>query len=288
MKNPIFIIEGGLGNQLFQLAYAHSSIRGGNKKFGLIFNSKNTQKTSFQLSPILKECRHFSFVQDIGNLMRVFPPLDGSGQLLSKVRGSLFEDWLISREKQYFTYDEKSVFDFKPINRGYFQHTNYVDNSYELFFPELCATIKNIRDQSSISLLDPFTGLHIRRGDYSVQDQGLIHLKYYERILELEESMGNKSIIFGDDEDILLSLSKEFKNSKTFGPSAANAWEVISWLAISNRTYTANSTLSWWGGYLANMNGSKTFLPSPWFLNQEVGDAFVFPGSQLLASSWVT
>jgi len=52
---------------------------------------------------------------------------------------------------------------------------------------------------------------------------------------------------------------------------------------------SANSTLSWWGGYLALKRGAASFIPYPWFKNwtPEVGSAFNFPGFKILPAAFI-
>ena len=52
---------------------------------------------------------------------------------------------------------------------------------------------------------------------------------------------------------------------------------------------TANSTLSWWGAYIASKSGAQVFMPNPWFKNLHdwPGDAYYFPKAQLVQSRFI-
>jgi len=61
-------------------------------------------------------------------------------------------------------------------------------------------------------------------------------------------------------------------------------------MSRSKYVIAANSTFSWWGGFLASEHAAKVFLPDPWFHNwpEEVGDAFYFPNCVRVKSDFIT
>jgi hypothetical protein len=65
-----------------------------------------------------------------------------------------------------------------------------------------------------------------------------------------------------------------------------NVYQALAVMGRSSRLFTANSTLSWWGGFLAEGQGGNVVIPNPFFKNTQPapGNAFQFPNFETLPS----
>jgi hypothetical protein len=74
-----------------------------------------------------------------------------------------------------------------------------------------------------------------------------------------------------------------------FGPQDLNAVQALTLMSRANRLVTANSTLSWWAGFLAVQDGNTVEIPDPFFKssNLHAGDAFHFPEFKLRDSVFI-
>jgi hypothetical protein len=69
-------------------------------------------------------------------------------------------------------------------------------------------------------------------------------------------------------------------------PSETNAWETLSVITTAKKVISSNSTMSWWGAFIANKNGAEVFLPSRWIKDDESSPSMEFPGSRTFNSSF--
>jgi hypothetical protein len=69
-------------------------------------------------------------------------------------------------------------------------------------------------------------------------------------------------------------------------PSETNAWETLSVITTAKRVISSNSTMSWWGAFIANKNGAEVFLPNRWRKDDGSSPGMEFPGSKTFNSSF--
>jgi hypothetical protein len=75
-------------------------------------------------------------------------------------------------------------------------------------------------------------------------------------------------------------------NFQVLTPSETNAWETLSVITTARRVISSNSTMSWWGAFMANKNGAEVFLPSQWRKDDGNSLGMQFPGSKTFYSSF--
>jgi hypothetical protein len=52
-----------------------------------------------------------------------------------------------------------------------------------------------------------------------------------------------------------------------FSPSNSSAWQTLRMMSMAESLVLANSTLSWWGGFLASNKGNAVLSPNPFYKN---------------------
>jgi hypothetical protein len=115
-------------------------------------------------------------------------------------------------------------------------------------------------------------GLHVRRGDYTLPEQqkiqGLATRAYYERSLECLRRMGFGGPVYLAT-DSPGSVREEFAGMGEFlpidPPPGVNPFEVVLLLSRVDGLVIANSSFSWWAGFIGERPGRVVIAPRPWF-----------------------
>ena len=243
-------IWGGLGNQLFQYAFA----KGIEYKYGLEVQLENTwyKRQSDQGT-------HRDFILD---------------RLNCRCNLAAYGD----------TRRCNNVFNEEPLNVmshacddtyyvGYWQNPVYFDFIYsslineftltetekEKFMPGLKNCIKGIISGNSVSL-------HVRRTDYlSLSDYPICTVSYYKKGVSLiREIIGNCDIyVFSDDMKWTTNNITYFKECNIHYISTGD--DVIDWylMSLCKHHVIANSTYSWWAARIGGEQGI-TVMPKNW------------------------
>ena len=290
------LVNGGLGNQLFQFAYAHRRTSK-NGKIQLVRDSKPREDRPFELDALVKTCTHKSVIKVTAPIylkyrLAVVRRL-ASHQLptLAKVAQAIFRTNL---EMMPFTYIDLMQDRMNSrTSAGYFQHWRFVDESWDTFGKDLTSTLSKVELPKFLDLaVKESLVVHVRQGDLNnvKESMGILSLEYYLDAIEfLRKKTGkHKTIILTDDVNGAMKTFLGQEIDKFVGPESLNAWETLKLMSISPNLITANSTLSWWGGYVAGKSGSNVVMPKPWFRNwhEEVGDAFYFDGVSVMSSKY--
>ncbi len=286
------IFFGGLGNQLFQYSYVHYIKKNCTKNYSLkiVKNTKERSDRNYQLDILTKFCSHVSYtqnsnksIQTIENILRILP------KELNFVK------------KKFYKSESKS-FEFEPLKptglkelsivRGYFQNWKYVDSVFDEIGPEIERVFKNVKVNVN-NFPKNFIGVHVRRGDskFNLNIFGTLTSNYYSNLLQENQFPNIPIILFTDDLSGARDVIAKIKPAITIGPDSLSEWETLYLMTRATYLITANSTFSWWGGYLGKKIGriEKVYLPNPWFLSPSIdtGEAFLFPGSKVATSDFL-
>jgi Glycosyl transferase family 11 len=131
-------------------------------------------------------------------------------------------------------------------------------------------------------------GLHVRRGDYTLPEQqkiqGLATRPYYERSLSHLRRMGFDGPVYLAT-DSPEAVREEFAGMGEFlpidPPPGAHPLEVVLLLSRMDGLVVANSSFSWWAGFIGERPNRVVIAPRPWFT--QAGDT-----SDLLPPYWLT
>ena len=254
-EQKYIFLQGGLGNQLFQISLnVFLNSRGINSSVNpllLATYSRGVTKRTFETKPILDRSE--------------INYLDASSHLLiSKIVRSRS----VFKEKFAYNFDEEKLQEInaKKLIFGYFQSLKLVDEIYEEI---------RLKLQKKINFSGPSFNLamHVRAGDYLNKKNrdihGVISSSYYERAIEKAFEEDNKILkimIISEDLEYakkLLYKSRYFK--KMDFSRTKNSWEDLNLLLRSRYIIIANSSFSWWAGYLATKEfNSGVIMPKMW------------------------
>lgn len=251
-------IVGGLGNQMFQYAYAKAL-------------QKRGYKVKIDISKFKKYKLHGGYQLDKFNI-----DLETSTSLSNfltrvgfrrstKEKNLLFDESLQNLPKSEYV-------------KGYFQTEKYfldikstIYKQFTLKQPLAKTTNKYKKEIESIT---NSCSIHIRRGDFISNKKankvhGTCDLDYYNRAVDFLQSQ-YKNIhffIFSDD----ISWTKEHLKveNKTFVEHNTIPHEDMYLMSLCRFNITANSSFSWWGAWL-NQNKNKVVIaPKKWFVEKE-------------------
>lgn len=270
-------IIGGLGNQMFQYAYARAlHAKGYDVSIDLSAFETYTLHGGYGLDKYritLKASREKKCRLDFLDRFLIYFHLHPS---VFKEKGLKFNPNYLSLP------DNKCVI-------GYFQNEKYFQpirpillNEFTLDF-ELSEYTKKI-DQRIQNHDGVTISLHIRRGDYVTQKANSIYaecsIEYYLNAIQYFEKMYSNIIflIFSDD-IVWVQNNLPLKEAiYIFSEEKRAPHEDIFLMSHCDHNIVANSTFSWWGAWLNQSDDKIIIAPSKWFndikMEQEISDIF--------------
>lgn len=264
-------IVGGLGNQMFQYAYAKKlqSI-GFNVKIDLSAFVNYKLHGGYQLDKYNIDLLSSNSVENnrfyknnlFSKILKKFPFVKTK---IVKEKSLLFDSMLLEVS------DDKYV-------EGYFQNERYLSsieneirNNFSIISPltSFSSEIKNmiLNSESSCSI-------HIRRGDFANKENKNIHgtcdLEYYTKAIKKIESQYDKTyfFVFSDDFD-WVKKNLNIKNVTYVNCKEKRIpHEDIYLMSLCQNNIIANSSFSWWGAWLNNNSNKTVIAPSKWFKDE--------------------
>jgi len=229
-------LNGGLCNQLFQIAVAYSLAR------------DNNDECAFYLdSPVINQ----------GNPARTYRT-----NILKNIN-ELPANW-----KPEFIWREPDL-NYHPIPYhknmmlvGYFGSEKYFGHHKE----EIIRLFKPLMPR-----LNNCASLHVRRGDYlrCANVFYCLDAKYYHKALRYIDS--NIVYVLSDD---IEWCKNNLKDDRLFYPVGQSDWEDLLLMSRCDHNIMANSTFSWWGSYL-NENPDKIVIaPKKWHTTEISRDIY--------------
>lgn len=281
IEMQVQIFFGGLGNQLFQFANLMHLIQISSDTSYISATSKISNRP-FALQNLISEST-FS--------KRIFYQNSIGEYLLGKVVSNQLKKHEKIPTQVVQKNDKELVQEFNifgkrfEIHMGYYQTAEIVQAFEKPIFNSLQTYLDKNHPANLEKKKSNYLALHIRRGDYIRDNHGYLSLQYY---LDLISKHPNLPIhIHTDDHAIGSNLKRQVgQDTKIFGPENS-AWHVLSDLSQATVVISANSSLSWWGGWMAQMNGGKMVIPSIWNkMKNQSSIEIQYPGFHLENSQW--
>jgi hypothetical protein len=282
-KKVVLSVQGGLGNQLFEWAFAKALQTQGHE---VLFDTVR--------------CR--------GSRPLVIGPLLWPGSRLSPALGlaavAAYKSGILNGrfpmrlvQEAGFSYDPSLVSSLgsRSYLVGYFQSPRYFDIIANDVRTEISTFLSGMLTQEGKALAKDLAGdrhsvaVHVRRGDYITNPvasahHGALQGDYYRDALALMEELGHhRHVWFSDDPDwVTENLARP--GELVCGPEFAHAagGEIALMASCSSRVI-ANSSFSWWGGWLGGRSTPQNpvIAPGRWFVSGQNST------SDLLPHSWI-
>lgn len=279
-------LMGGLGNQMFQYAFASAL----SKRVGIDFfldtffleNSKPAigfTKRDFEL--------------DVFNIKGEISRIDVSSRFrkffLKRIRNF---DFYTEREFSY-NYDVSRI---KPLKKtlytGYFQSEKYFSDFAERLREELVflkyPNIETQKMEDKIANDERAVSLHFRRGDYVTNKKvqsfhGVCDLDYYRRAVDLVHEIDPHLYIFSDDlKWVRENFNTGFKTTYVdINNKPQDSYGDMLLMSKARHNIIANSSFSWWGAWLNNNPDKIVVAPCSWFADSSLNT------SDLIPTDWI-
>ena len=279
-------IIGGLGNQMFQYAYAKALEQKGHEvKIDIsafetykLHGGYQLDKYNIDLDSSIKD-ENDKFYKNtfFYKVLRRFG-MDFSRRI--KEKSLLFD-------KKLLEIDDNSYLD------GYFQCEKYFKDIREIILKQFTINqdISNYTKEikNKIQNSQNSCSLHIRRGDFvnskNINIHGACDIEYYKKAMKyLEEKVENINyFIFSDDiewvkENLAIQNAIYIDSKEKRIPH-----EDIYLMSLCKNNIIANSSFSWWGAWL-NQNENKIVIaPKRWFAD----DKLESQSKDIVCESWV-
>ena len=276
------LARGGLGNQLFQFCFIHG-YAGKYKKIeiGIIPDPRAAFDRPFELATLLDHCNHVNLVDT--NFFRANQTFKlRMVRIRERIVFRKFTNLIPVLDKMEL--HEKTPFVFSipkkrlakinlPIN-GYFQHWRFVENVWPVIKEELNGLLSHhLRELESRKIFDEkYIVLHIRGGDFLPLSEifGVLSPSYYLEALEHVKKITSNEyriiVVTNDD-----NFAKKFvqiigiSDFEILGSENLTPWETLAIMSAATAVICANSTFSWWGGYLCMKKGGVCIAPENWY-----------------------
>jgi hypothetical protein len=296
-----FLLFGGLGNQLFQIAHG-LSLTADPIVFFDRFNSSMPEIRSHNLDQFILPNR--IGITDIPTPPKLINKLMNLGLRVSSKIGesnrfrSVRTVMVSMISKIYFLFSGQSIQFNYGVGKGFSNHKDKINLTVGYF--QYFHSKKIIQELFSIKPRNPsqdflvlveklkktnFLCVHIRMGDYLDEDQiGIPKPEFYlAAIKKLRAENRFESIYIFSNE---IAKAREYlnpnENDNTYfiGDSDFSTAEAFELMRHAHGYVISNSTFSWWASVLSYSENPPTVCPIPWFekLAEPVG---------LIPTSWI-
>lgn len=240
-------IQGGLGNQMFQWAFA--------RKMSIEYGLELFLDLSFF------ENQYFNGVQRNFELDKFGFPIKKTQELkISDLRNMKFRT--IPDKFEYIEIfldpNENYYFD------GYWQSEKYFKDFSDEIISNFSVPIESKKYISSLYPdLDQTLSIHVRRSDYLLSNgyHPIQDIKYYDSALE-KLGVERKILVFSDDLDWCKSNLKYPRIGFCDHPSDLVQLWIMS---MCHSNIIANSSFSWWAAWLNQNPNKQVIAPKNWF-----------------------
>lgn len=288
-------VIGGLGNQLFQYAFALSL------------------KQRFPQEDILLDISHYGALffraykgRNLHNgyeMDRYFPGLSLQVATPRQIRrvtryipnyvlSRAARRWLPARASEIIQPKEEAflynpaVYDVTgdAYYEGYWHAISYFKDAYDLIAKEFSHGTPNAYNQSMMDRMQATesVGIHVRRGDYVGNSlvSGICTPAYYaEAVRRISAQVEHPTFfLFSNDlawceENIVPLLQGEAYVVVSENRGADSTWDLFL-MTYCRHLIIANSTFSWWGAFL-NRRGGRVIAPAPWIRERGECDMYL-------------
>lgn len=274
-------INGGLGNQMFQYAFASILAKKNDAVVLLDVSFFEQTEKSLGFTPRTFELavfnNHYVLASDLE--VNSFHHLSK----IIKIKRKIGLNYPKTHKETSFEFQGKLLLIKKPVYlEGYFQSFKYFVG-YEGFIRKLFSFPVDKLDEINRDILNKIKNLnsiaiHVRRGDYvndeiTAQYHGSCSMDYYLQAIK-EMVSKNKDftlVFFSDDNDWVDEQFKDLSYSKIFvhHNKGENSWKDMLLMSSCCHNIIANSSFSWWAAWL-NENPEKTVIaPKKWFAESD-------------------
>ncbi len=273
--------SGRLGNFLFQWAFALNLSFSWKRKVKVSFDKYHSDLTLLKEDLKALDGHQVTFQKSsvIGNISRSIDYLSNKNPKISNTLQQLMRIWSeskgVPRNQQW-------------LYRGYFQSFSTIEPVADTVFQMISSKLAQVKFEGQLEkrfpeLSKPYQVIHLRLGDFKNSDFGVLDIQGQREMIDI-----NKQTVVCSDGDRGEVLSR-IGNLKALilTPAETSAWETLAIISGGFKVISSNSTLSWWGAYIASRNGATVYLPDRWRKsNSDEGTSLLFPGAKTFSATF--
>ena len=171
--------------------------------------------------------------------------------------------------------NQKKLFKSKFII-GFFQRAWIAERNSK----RICREIMNLLNSYKVNVTgvdQNLTAIHVRRGDYlnAPEHWGILSRSFYQQIVTNEEPANCFTDMMKNE------ATEEFHEDHwhVHAQDDLSDLETFHYLVAARKLVIANSSFSWWAGFLAAAQGAKVYVPEPWFKNSQSWSEEIYSAS---------
>jgi Glycosyl transferase family 11 len=288
-------IQGGLGNQLFGLAFAQYLSQQQNRDYAISERQFDRGITKHGVR-IAEFDMSAEYLDDQSRSYLIERIVNKARREASRILGrdlNVLSNTYFSRT---IGFDPKAEVNIKKRYVGYFQSYIYAEALRGFLKGQTLnprVTTDWFKNKQLEALDKKPIMLHVRRGDYLLvkNDFGVLGLDYYERALQTLYSLGLSGPIwiFSDSPEIVEDTftSDSWRGAEIVKPPIDSApAESLSLMQFGIANVISNSTFSWWPAFLSPHNNGIVVAPEEWFSGMDTPEKLVPEEWIKIKSSW--
>lgn len=244
------LCSGGLGNQMFQYALYRSLIFAGKQA---VFDTSYYKHETVHSGYEIEKCFGIKVGEDKNDHFNVVWKFFYS--LMARTKKYSFHNIIMENPQKIL---DINFVQNKAVLFGYWQSENYFKTLKNELISEL--KFQNISEKSQIMARkmrkENSIAIHVRRGDYlkTTQYMNLSETNYYNRAIDyINEHITNPQYyVFSDEIDWCKKNMKLPQDKTTYVDfnTGTRSYEDMYLISCSKNAILANSSFSWWAGYL--------------------------------------
>lgn len=268
-------LAGRLGNHLFQWATA-LSVQNKSQSVVLTYDDFHQSEPSNLLRKVVGDSIEIKKSNLTGRLLQFEDKYFLNKPLLKPLIYTETNPFGVYKHNRGTTY----------IARGYFQNWRNLASVEEVITNQLEAALRNWIDADSHlnklrNEIGKFHAVHVRQGDYLGTNFGTLSSEYYK-------STRGKSLlpvaVFTDQSELDTQYLDAIKPDYVFTGEKLSADDSFALMSQASSITVANSTYSWWAGFLIANRDGEASIPNPWMKVALSEDALVHPKMQSSAA----
>jgi hypothetical protein len=282
----IIKLQGGLGNQMFQFAFAHSLNKklGVRVKFDISWFKKQKVFTNVLLGEVFNIDLEIAQKHEIQKIIGLRKYL-----LINKILCLIKFPMrtYVKEDKNKNQIDFTNKLDNKYFD-GYWQNWNYFNDyinqlnkvfSFKAQISKDCIKwAETIKGSNSVSI-------HLRRGDYFNEKKNVdifheLKTDYFNKAIKLIEKNHNdlKYFVFSDYINYAKNLFIRKKNFYYIDINkGSKSFRDMQLMSLSKHIIISNSTFSWWAAWLNHEKKNTIIAPKFWFKDEAIAHQYYLP-----------
>lgn len=277
MRDSYVVLNGGLGNQLWQLSFAHKLAKSRSTKVVYVRNEESNNSHLLCgvriISELLEECPHglefrsyeFSCPFSRGKFV---PESKWSKPWRNKTLDSRNWHW-----QDCYGLDLSRPY----VHLGFFQNLEFLEHEVSIVLSEIQELISRQRNIKEINERESYAVIHLRGADYYQKRHrdtlGVLNHKYYLQLIDEIVKQGVKKVFVVTDD--WMTAEERLRDNQGINLIRLYGLNEVSTLQLMGGAKVvgvSNSTFAWWGGMLCRKAGGSMIVPFPWYQNQKGGD----------------